>query len=134
VISYDPLKIYLYHEGLVRFATIKYSLDAEKLTEKLIHLTNFSLNKNNDNYVYNSEADEDGVGSKWSLSALKTKYGIMGLEYDEIMADVKDLIIKTLIAIQPHILEKIDKSVAFVLSIDLAAITTPFLSFMDLMS
>jgi len=58
----------------------------------------------------------------------------MGLEYDEIMADVKDLIIKTLIAIQPHILEKIDKSVAFVLSIDLAAITTPFSSSMGLMS
>jgi len=64
VISYDPLKIYLYHEGLVRFATIKYSLDAEKLTEKLIHLTNFSLNKNNDNYVYNSEADGVSALSK----------------------------------------------------------------------
>jgi tubulin polyglutamylase TTLL4 len=109
VTSYDPLRIFLYNEGLVRFATIKYSKDPEHLSEKLIHLTNFSLNKNNENYVYNKEAEEDGVGSKWSLSALKRKFEIMKLDYDEMMDNVKDLIIKTLIAIQPHILDKLKK-------------------------
>lgn len=109
VTSYDPLKIFLYNEGLVRFATIKYSNDPEHLSEKLIHLTNFSLNKNNDNYVYNKEADEDGVGSKWSLSALKRKFEMLKLDYDEMMENIKDLIIKTLIAIQPHILDKLEK-------------------------
>lgn len=107
--SYDPLKVFLYHEGLVRFATVKYSLDQDNLDEKLIHLTNFSLNKNNANYVYNEEADEDGVGSKWSLSALKRKFKQTGLDYDTMMTDIKDLCIKTLIAVQPHILAKLEK-------------------------
>lgn len=109
VISYDPLKIYLYHEGLVRFATIKYSIEADKLDEKMIHLTNFSLNKEGENFVYNVEADEDGVGSKWSLSALKRKFTKLNLDYDELMVRVKDLIVKTMIGIQPHVLSKMQK-------------------------
>lgn len=79
------------------------------MQDKLVHLTNFSLNKNGENYVYNEEADEDGVGSKWSLSALKRKFTQMGLDYDGMMARIKDLIVKTMIAVQPHVLAKIDK-------------------------
>ena len=109
VLSYDPLKIYFYYEGLVRFATIKYTTEIESIDEMLIHLTNFSVNKNGDNYVYNEEADEDGVGSKWSLSALKRKFKQLKLDYDLMMIDIKDLIIKTLIAIQPHILNKLER-------------------------
>lgn len=41
--SYRPLTIYLYNEGLARFATEKFSL--ENLDDPLRHLTNFSLNK-----------------------------------------------------------------------------------------
>ena len=41
--SYRPLTIYIYKEGLARFATEKFSL--ENLNDPLRHLTNFSLNK-----------------------------------------------------------------------------------------
>lgn len=109
VTSYDPLKIYFYYEGLVRFATEKYSNDLQNIDEKLVHLTNFSINKTGENYVYNKEADEDGIGSKWTLSALKRKFKLLNLNFDELIVNIKDLIIKTLIAVQPHILNKLAK-------------------------
>lgn len=51
VTSYDPLRIYVYREGLVRFASEKY--EASEISESNIfsHLTNYSINKKNDNYV-----------------------------------------------------------------------------------
>ena len=109
VISYDPLKIYFYNEGLVRFATIKYSVDKENIDEKMIHLTNYTLNKDGDNFVFNEEADEDAVGSKWSLSALKRKFVMLDLDYDGLFVKIKDLIIKTVISVQPNILEKMER-------------------------
>ena len=47
VTSYHPLRIYLYEEGLARFATEDYSNDPEILKNKFVHLTNFSINKRN---------------------------------------------------------------------------------------
>lgn len=99
----------MYEEGLVRFATEKYSYDCENVDQILSHLTNFSLNKNNKNYVFNTEADEDGVGSKWSFSALKRKFKQLKLDYDKMMGDIKDVIIKTLISVQQNILAKIER-------------------------
>lgn len=46
VTSYDPLKIYLYSDGLCRFATETY--DTSTINQKYSHLTNYSINKKND--------------------------------------------------------------------------------------
>lgn len=53
VTSYDPLKIYLFKEGLVRFATEKYSTNANSLKKRFVHLTNYSVNKKAEGYVRN---------------------------------------------------------------------------------
>lgn len=50
VTSLDPLIVYLYEEGLVRLATIKYQL-GKNLWNPCIHLTNYSVNKFHSNYV-----------------------------------------------------------------------------------
>lgn len=55
VTSFNPLKVYMYNDGLVRFATEKYSNDPNQLTKKFIHLTNFSVNKKNTKFVKNSD-------------------------------------------------------------------------------
>ena len=36
-----------------------------------MHVTNYSINKHEPGFVVNTDADCDGVGSKWSLRALK---------------------------------------------------------------
>lgn len=41
----NPLRLYIYEEGLARFATQKY--DNVGTTSKYMHLTNYSINKKN---------------------------------------------------------------------------------------
>ena len=54
VTSFDPLKVYLFKEGLTRFATEKYSTNLTSLKKRFVHLTNYSVNKKNvEGYVRN---------------------------------------------------------------------------------
>jgi hypothetical protein len=41
VTSYDPLCIYLYEEGLVRFATVRYDSTGKNLWNPCMHLCNY---------------------------------------------------------------------------------------------
>lgn len=68
--SYDPLRIYLYQDGLVRFATEKYNLSSKNLKERYIHLTNYSVNKHSKNFEKNQDPTTMNQGSKWSYKAL----------------------------------------------------------------
>lgn len=43
VTSMEPLRVYLFEEGLVRFSTKRYSL--KNLRSRYTHLTNYSINK-----------------------------------------------------------------------------------------
>ena len=69
VTSMDPLRLYIYDDGLVRFATVKYSTATRHLSNRFVHLTNYSVNKKNKNFQAN--ADETvRQGHKWGLKAL----------------------------------------------------------------
>jgi tubulin polyglutamylase TTLL4 len=59
VTSFDPLKVYMFHEGLVRLATTRYSFSHKKLGQRTMHLTNYSINKHAAAYVKN----QDEVGA-----------------------------------------------------------------------
>jgi len=62
VTSYDPLRVYVYREGLARFASEKYDSDhTAPDTFKYSHLTNYSINKRNENYIQNE------VSSAWII-------------------------------------------------------------------
>lgn len=52
ITSMDPWRIYIFNEGLARFAVDVYDPSTSK-TAKNAHLTNFSLNKKNDKFVNN---------------------------------------------------------------------------------
>lgn len=64
-----PLQCYLYREGLVRFATDKYTSDVSQISNVYAHLTNSSINK------YSPSLHDDkaivGAGCKWTLSRLR---------------------------------------------------------------
>ena len=48
----DPLRIYIYKDGLARFATVRYQKPCDKNLDNLfMHLTNYAINKDSDNYI-----------------------------------------------------------------------------------
>ena len=97
ITSINPLRVYIYEEGLTRFATVKYNQSSKKQS-RYVHLTNYSLNKYNANFINNTDAAQDDVGSKWSLTALRRKMGQLGIDHDQIFKKIDDLILKTIIA------------------------------------
>jgi len=122
VISYEPLKVYINDEGLVRIATEKYSASPDTLESRTMHLTNYSVNKASPAFVQNQdgrggEADEDegedgeeakkdgapgeSQAFKWSLTELRNYFAQRNLSYDTMFDRIKDLVIKTLIAVEP---------------------------------
>lgn len=109
VTSFNPLKVYIYKEGLVRFATVPYSNKKVNIKNKCIHLTNFSINKDSPTFINNQDAEQDNYGSKWSFRALKEYYSAFSIDYDRIFADIKDIIIKTFISAEGHICSKMHK-------------------------
>jgi hypothetical protein len=100
VTSINPLRIYVYEDGLCRFATSKYTELIDVKKAKFTHLTNYSLNKNSANFVNNTDAMQDDVGSKWSLVAFRTRLRKMGHDDDLLFKKINDLIIKTVISVE----------------------------------
>ncbi|KAJ0032514.1 hypothetical protein NQD34_002595 [Periophthalmus magnuspinnatus] len=93
VTSCDPLRIFLYNDGLVRMGTEKYHAPSEaNLSQLYMHLTNYSVNKHNENFERDETVDK---GSKRSISWF-TEF-LRANDYDE-------LVVKTLIVAEPHVL------------------------------
>lgn len=160
VLSYDPLKVYINDEGLVRLATVKYSTDPSSLEQRCVHLTNYSVNKLSAAFVQNKDGrdrddiikrrgaesgaaastattataeeqeggegegdDGDGEGggaaeapdegappSKWSLTELRENFAQRGLDYNMMLNDIKDVVIKTLLAVEKPMREEWSKA------------------------
>lgn len=102
VTSYDPLRIYVFSDGLVRFASCKYSSSMKTLSNKFMHLTNYSVNKKNSEYQTNSD-DKACQGHKWALKALWQYLRSKGVNTTLIWEKIKDIIIKTIIASEPYV-------------------------------
>ncbi|XP_030567568.1 tubulin polyglutamylase ttll6 [Drosophila novamexicana] len=99
VTSVDPLRIFVYNEGLARFATHKYKPPALGNSNNMfMHLTNYCVNRRNSNY--DAGSGNDG-GSKRKLSAYNKWLVDHNYSVDEFWAAVDDAIIKTVISAWP---------------------------------
>ena len=66
----DPLRLYIYEEGLARFATEPYNIPNEgNMQDKFMHLTNYSVNKYSGKFLQNEGGTEE-KGHKRSLSSI----------------------------------------------------------------
>lgn len=72
VTSFDPLRVYMYDEGLVRFATEKYTTKKGDLKKRYVHLTNYSVNKKSTNFKKNDlrseKSDEEDANRYYCLN------------------------------------------------------------------
>nr|XP_025976154.1 tubulin polyglutamylase TTLL5 isoform X2 [Dromaius novaehollandiae] len=98
VTSYDPLVIYLYEEGLARFATVRYDQASKNIKNQFMHLTNYSVNKKSGDYVSCDDPEVEDYGNKWSMSAMLRYLKQEGRDTAALMANVEDLIIKTVLS------------------------------------
>ncbi|CAG9327501.1 ttll-11_9 [Blepharisma stoltei] len=100
----DPLKIFLHKEGLARFATEPYiQPNSSNMSKPCMHLTNYAVNKNNENFIFNEDPENDDVGHKRSLSSVFAYLEEKGHDINKLWADIKQLINKTLCSVQPSL-------------------------------
>lgn len=58
ITCWNPLRVYVYEDGLTRFATHPYSTSLSSMDNLFAHLTNYSLNKYSENFEANDDLDE----------------------------------------------------------------------------
>ena len=93
VMSYNPLKVWVYRSGFARFSNSRFSLDS--IQDAFVHLTNVAIQKTAPDY----DAEK---GCKWSLQELRrylvARYG--QAQVDITMREIDFVILKSLESVQ----------------------------------
>ncbi|XP_055921344.1 tubulin monoglutamylase TTLL4-like isoform X2 [Eupeodes corollae] len=97
VTSINPLRVYMYHNGLARFASVKYSAKADTLNERCMHLTNYSINKLSSNYSKNEDVNACH-GHKWTIKSLWAYLSNRGIRTDRLWDALRNLVMRTILA------------------------------------
>ncbi|CBZ14574.1 putative tubulin-tyrosine ligase [Leishmania braziliensis MHOM/BR/75/M2904] len=130
VTSYDPVRMYLYREGLVRIASLPYirttATAAAAVTtladvsDLRAHLTNFTLNKGA-SLVMAGESDADaatagaaanGSDTKWSLRSLEVYVASMGYDWPGTLQRIHELLRLVFLSVTPEVREALRASSA----------------------
>eukprot|EP01064_Diplonema_japonicum_P024147 TRINITY_DN34641_c0_g1_i1.p1 TRINITY_DN34641_c0_g1~~TRINITY_DN34641_c0_g1_i1.p1 ORF type:complete len:577 (+),score=109.66 TRINITY_DN34641_c0_g1_i1:46-1776(+) len=107
VTSVNPLRVFLYNEGLVRFATEIYPGGTTGLENQYAHLTNYSINKHNTENFENPDDDGNSeAGSKWLLSTFKNHCNENGYPWDLIWTQICDVAVKTVLSVEEDLYQK----------------------------
>ena len=130
ITSCDPLRVYLFRDGLCRLCTVdfvkpvdddaaaggrgtKASSKAAHLKDRCAHLTNYSVNKRSETFVWDDDCDVDeetgdirvggDCGSKrsvsWLLAWLRAEHGEETV--DKLWCAIGDICAKTILSILP---------------------------------
>lgn len=70
-----------------------------------MHLTNYAINKNSENFVFNEDQDDDSSGHKRSLTAVldHIRQTEKSIDTDKLWNDIQDIVAKTVISVQPSL-------------------------------
>lgn len=97
--SFHPLNIYIFEEGLVRFGTEKFDLNA--LHNVFAHLTNTSINKHSPGYALDKE--RVGPGCKWTITQLRQYFHQHNVNDSTLWTRIINIIILTLLVQAPQV-------------------------------
>ncbi|KAI8466917.1 MAG: tubulin-tyrosine ligase family-domain-containing protein [Monoraphidium minutum] len=108
VSSVDPLRVFVYREGLARFCTTPYAPPSRhNLADMTRHLTNFAVNKHAAAFTAPGAAAasagcaEGSMAHKWSFAQLRAHLEGRGASWVPLWAGVEALVAKSLIAVGP---------------------------------
>ncbi|XP_066273901.1 probable beta-tubulin polyglutamylase isoform X1 [Branchiostoma lanceolatum] len=97
VTSCDPLRVYVFRDGLGRFATKSYTEPSNhNLDQVCMHLTNYAINKHSDDFIR-----DDECGSKRRITTVNEWLEEHCYDVQKMWDDIDDVIIKTLISAHP---------------------------------
>eukprot|EP01063_Lacrimia_lanifica_P007282 TRINITY_DN1461_c0_g1_i1.p1 TRINITY_DN1461_c0_g1~~TRINITY_DN1461_c0_g1_i1.p1 ORF type:complete len:1115 (+),score=337.47 TRINITY_DN1461_c0_g1_i1:71-3415(+) len=97
----DPLRVHIFDEGLARFATNPWQpLDNHAMYDAYMHLTNYSLNKDNENFVANTDLDNQDKGSKRSIKSIRDWLDRNGHNSEKVWGDINAMVVNTMLALQ----------------------------------
>ncbi|KAH8261809.1 hypothetical protein KR038_009043, partial [Drosophila bunnanda] len=97
VTSVNPLRVFMYHNGLARFASVKYSAKTDTLNDRCMHLTNYSINKFSSNYSKNEDVNACH-GHKWTIKSLWQYLANRGVRTDCLWEALRSLVLRTILA------------------------------------
>lgn len=103
VYGIDPLRVFVFREGLARFATEEYQGPQKSNLDNLyMHLTNYAINKKSDAFEANEGSEDDDVGHKRSVSSvfklIEEREKDKGVTSESLWKQIDDIAIKTLIS------------------------------------
>ena len=97
VVSYNPLKVWLYREAFARFSTFRYNM--ETIGDNIVHLTNVAIQ----NLAPDYDPERD---CKWSFASLRrymtARHGHERV--DELLRAIDELVIYSLKSVQKTII------------------------------
>ena len=91
IASLNPIRIYLYNEGLVRIAIEKYKLDISSIQNKFMHITNTDLNIKNKKFISPNNTNDEN-SNMWNLFMYKRYLEKNKIEWNDLKRKIKDII------------------------------------------
>lgn len=102
VTGFKPLRIYIYQDGIVRFASQNYNVNTNELDNLFIHLTNVCINR---------KFTPSGKTQKWLFKDfVKYLYLEKGINFGKNYEIIKDMIIKLFISITDLAIKELSRS------------------------
>ncbi len=92
ITSTDPLRAYVYSEGIVRLAPEPYDPRPDAPGGTSMHITNTALHVGDPRLVISQDASQDDVGAVRSLSAMFRHIAAAGLNPHAVFAEIKQLV------------------------------------------
>ncbi|KAH9587400.1 Tubulin polyglutamylase ttll6 [Schistosoma haematobium] len=93
--SCDPLRLFVFKDGLVRFTTCSYiEPNQRNVHDMYMHLTNYAVQKHSEGYI----RDNEEGGTKRRITTLNRWFKDNGYDVKKIWEDIDDVIIKTLLS------------------------------------
>ena len=103
--SLDPLRIYVYNDGIVRFAASKYEENKDDLTKISAHFPNISATRKVKSQP-EQQKEKRQHKAKWSHDQLWAYLETIGIDSNAIRADVDDAITTYFSAARPQLLKQ----------------------------
>lgn len=92
IASAEPLRAYVYSEGVVRFAPEPYDPRPDRLADVAMHVTNTALHKGHPGLVVSQDSKAEDQGAIWTLSAMLRRMRAEGRDAERTFGEIGELV------------------------------------------